>query len=168
VKFFVFGAEMSKLTNKVNRFGFVRNHAKPKTEEEWANVYARHAYVLPSIQEMTLRLSRRGKGVAGLRRFRFDVLPAVVHHNQAKVTVEVDTKVERYECFLLGFFSFFLFSRADLSVKLIDGTTHEINCYGKRDHVILDELYKLDPKSNKEPYIHEKYRILTSKAQAKD
>ncbi len=143
---------MSGTTSKVNRFGWVRYHNKPKTEAEWEKVFSRHVYLLPSVQELTLNISRRGAGVAGLRRFRFDVLPAIVHHNtQAKTHVAVHGVNA---------------GRADVSVKLADGTTHKIDCKGKRDAVILEELYKLDPKSNKQPYVSEAVKVLAAKAQA--
>jgi hypothetical protein len=149
-----FVVRMSALTSKANRFGWIRYHSKPKSESDQQKVFARHVYLLPSVQELSLHISRRGAGVAGLRRFRFDVLPAIVHHNaQAKTSVTTVTDNVR---------------RADLIVKLADGTSHQIDCRNKRDSVILEELYKLDPKSNKEPYVPEAVKVLAAKAQAKD
>ncbi len=141
-------------TNKLNRFGWVRNHNKPRSETDWARVFVRHRYVLPSLQELSLTLSRRGAGVAGLRRFRFDVLPAVVHHNpQLKVSVKVEEETP---------------SQAVLTVKKADGEVVTIECQQKRDAQILELLYALDPQSSRVPYVPEEVRVLRDKATKKD
>jgi hypothetical protein len=141
-------------TNKVNRFGWVRSHQKPKNEAERARVFERHRYVLPSLQELSITLSRRGAGVAGLRRFRFDVLPAVAHHSpQLKVSVKVDDATP---------------SLALLEVKRADGEVVTIECQKKRDAEILELLYALDPASSRVPYTPEEDRVLQDKATKKD
>jgi hypothetical protein len=140
--------------NKVNRFGWVRSHHKPRSEAEWARVFDRHRYVLPSLQELSITLSRRGAGVAGLRRFRFDVLPAVVHHSpQLKVSVKVDEETP---------------SLAVVSVKKADGEVVTIECQKKRDAEILELLYALDPASSRVPFVLEEDRVLEDKATKKD
>jgi hypothetical protein len=79
-----------KTVSRKNRFGYVKYHPKPVTEADFKKVFARHEYLVPGVAELTVRLSRRGGGVAGLRRFRFDILPAVDHHNDLTAAVQVE------------------------------------------------------------------------------
>ena len=79
-----------KTVSRKNRFGYVKYHPKPVTEADFKKVFARHEYLIPGVQKLSLRLSRRGGGVAGLRRFRFDILPALEHHNELEATVEIE------------------------------------------------------------------------------
>ncbi len=142
-------------TNRVNRFGWIPFHNKPKSDQDWERIFERHPYVLPSLDELTVTLSRRGAGVAGLRRFRFDVLPAIQHHNRdLKVTVVVDNET---------------LARAEVSVKKRgEKEARLLDCRKKRDAAILEELYAIDPASSKVPYVHESERLLQAKATKKD
>ena len=141
---------MSAVSRK-NRFGWIKYHAKPRSPAEWERVFARHAYLLPSVAQLKVRLSRRGASLAGLRRFRFDVLPAVEHHNALSASLETLTEEA---------------SVAQLHVVMRDGTTHELDCRGLREAAILDALYALDPASNRQPYQPEADLLLREKATA--
>ena len=137
--------------NKVNRFGWTKFHNKPSTGSDWEKVFARHEYLLPSVERLSLRLSRRGPRLAGLRRFRFDVLPAIEHHNSLAAEVSILSEEQNI---------------AEIVVAMRDGSSHTLDCTGKRDADILNSLYALDPDANQKKYRSEAEQLLMEKASA--
>lgn len=58
-----------KAHNQKKKFGIVKFYPKPKTEEDWHEVYLRHEIHLPNVSRIVLHWSNKGPGFSGIRHF---------------------------------------------------------------------------------------------------
>lgn len=58
-----------KARNQKKKFGIVKFYPKPKTQEEWHEVYLRHEINLSNVSKILLSWSNKGPGYTGIRYF---------------------------------------------------------------------------------------------------
>merc|ERR1712137_781404 len=58
-----------KARNQQKRFGIRKFYPKPRTTEQWHEVYLKHKVEVPNVQQITLKWSSKGAGQTGIRHF---------------------------------------------------------------------------------------------------
>lgn len=133
-RYVVEGSKKKKSVTVYSRFGWVKWHRKPITEDEWARVFSKHKYFVPNVTGLDLIYSRAGgPGLAGIRHFKLDALPPIAFHNPG-IDIKFQSVQEKDVLPIV-------------TVELENGTKHEINCRGLRDSAILEKIYELDGSS---------------------
>eukprot|EP01096_Ripella_sp_DP13-Kostka_P001410 TRINITY_DN1165_c0_g1_i1.p1 TRINITY_DN1165_c0_g1~~TRINITY_DN1165_c0_g1_i1.p1 ORF type:complete len:138 (+),score=60.65 TRINITY_DN1165_c0_g1_i1:3-416(+) len=118
----------------LRRFGKVVGFPLPKTEQEWALLYARHKIVLPNVTALKLEHSTKMKGNTGARHFKSYKLPPITHWNKQITFSEVKHGKDTPFTFM-----------PSLIVTLKSGEEKSILIKDKKSHEILREVAALDP-----------------------
>merc|ERR1712000_747563 len=81
-----------KARNQKKKFGIVKFYPKPKTQEEWHEVYLRHEINLPNVSKILLSWSNKGPGYTGIRYFSYFTVPPIRYFNKdVEINIEKST-----------------------------------------------------------------------------
>eukprot|EP01130_Rhizamoeba_saxonica_P002519 TRINITY_DN12309_c0_g1_i1.p1 TRINITY_DN12309_c0_g1~~TRINITY_DN12309_c0_g1_i1.p1 ORF type:complete len:122 (+),score=9.95 TRINITY_DN12309_c0_g1_i1:51-416(+) len=112
------------------RFGTRKYHSRPKTEEQWRQLYLKNKHSVPQIRRIVVSWSSQGPGQTGTRRFKgLDIQPLMYWNKNIEVFFQKNIGKQS--------------DSPSVVVQLLSGADHTIRTQNMKSDEILKEVCKL-------------------------